>query len=107
MQNRGYIERVPVNIKELGDSKKLEQFIQEKGMKAYTFISKDKPQLDIDVVVEASLDFAKYVANKTIVEVWNLQLPVIGIDDLIGMKKEANRDKDRLDLEALLKLKEL
>lgn len=107
MGKLGYTERLPVKVKELGDRKKLEAFIEKKNLKAYTFVSKENPPLDIDIIVQESMDFLKYSKKKTTIAVWDLELPVIDMDDLIRMKKTANRDKDRLDVEALLKLKEL
>jgi predicted nucleotidyltransferase len=107
MHNLDYVERIPVNIKELGNKIKLNEFIKKKGLKAYTYISNSQPQLDIDVIVEQSIDFKDYDKGKTIIKVWNMELPVVSIDDLIKMKKSAKRDKDMLDIEALLKLKEL
>lgn len=41
------------------------------------------------------------------IKVWDIELPVVDIDDLINMKKKAKRDKDNNDIEVLLKLKEL
>lgn len=107
MHKLGYIERQPINIKELGDPKKLKEFIKKKGLKAFTFISNDNPQLDLDIIVEESMDFDKYSKKKKIIKVWDIKLPVCHIDDLIKMKKAANRDKDLIDLEALLSLKDL
>lgn len=106
MRKMGYVERIPVSVKELKDEKKVRKFIKEKNLRAYTFISSHKPQLDIDIIVEESLSFDKYDKRKEIVEVWGLSLPVCHIDDLIDMKKSAGRDKDLIDLKALLKLKE-
>lgn len=105
MHEMGYVERQPISVKELGNPKKLENFIIEKGLKAFTFISNSKPQLDIDIIIEESLEFDKYNKRKTIIEIWGLKLPMISIDDLITMKKNAGRDKDKIDLEALLKIK--
>lgn len=96
MKKMGYIERLPVSVKELGDEKKLEKFIQEKGMKACTFISNEKPQLDIDIVIEESVDFKKYEKAKAIIHVWEMELPVIGIDDLKRFRKKANIDIEQL-----------
>ena len=107
MGKLGYAERIPVQLKELNEKGKWEKLMQEKRMKAYTFISNDRPQLDIDIIVSESLDFDRYVTNRTIIEIWDLELPLVGIDDLIGMKRRADREKDKLDIEALLKLKEL
>jgi hypothetical protein len=107
MQDLGYIGRIPVSVKELGDKKKLNEFINKKRLKAYTYVSDNEPQLDIDIIVKESMDFSEFDKRKTVVEVWDMKLPVVNIDDLIKMKKKANRGKDNLDLEALLKLKEL
>lgn len=107
MKKMDYIERLPISIKELGDEKKLQNFIKEKGLKAYTYISRSRPQLDIDIVVEPSLDFDKYAKRANLIQIWDVELPVMSIDDLIGLKKAAGRDKDLIDLEALLHIKEL
>mgnify|MGYP001595643357 CR=1 FL=1 len=107
MHELGYTERQPSSVKDLGDTKKLEDFVKKKGMKAFTFVSSNKPHLDIDIIVEESLSFEKFYTKKTIIKVWGLLLPVLNIDDLIEMKKGAARDKDKMDIEALLKLKEL
>lgn len=107
MKELGYVSRIPVDVKELGNRDKVKSFVEDKGMKAYTFLSNEKPQLDIDILVEESFDFDDFAKNKTVVEVWGLKLPVVSIDDLIGMKEGTDREKYALDVEALLKLKEL
>lgn len=107
MSELGYTKRLPIMLKELGERKKLEKFIEEKNLKAYTFVSKGNPPLDIDIITQESIDFNDYKKKRTLIEVWGLQLPVVAMDDLIKMKKVANREKDLLDIEALLKLKEL
>lgn len=106
MHKLGYTERLPINVKDLGDSKKVGKFIKEKGMTAFTFISSRGEQLDIDILAQESMDFDKYLKDQTLIRVWGLALPVINIDDLIEMKRAAGRGKDILDLEALLKIKE-
>ena len=47
MQKMGYSPRLPVEIQELHDTKKLKNWIKEKGLKAYTFINDKHPQLSI------------------------------------------------------------
>ncbi|PIZ74958.1 hypothetical protein CO045_00130 [Candidatus Peregrinibacteria bacterium CG_4_9_14_0_2_um_filter_41_14] len=106
MKELGYVERLPVNILELADQNKLDKYIKEKGLMAYTYLSGKGLRLALDIIVQESLNFDKFVANSNIVTAWDLDLPVISLDDLIGMKRTAGRDKDLLDLEALLQLKE-
>ncbi|MBI2639010.1 nucleotidyltransferase [Candidatus Peregrinibacteria bacterium] len=107
MKKLGYVERLPVQLHELKDKKKVKKWLKEKGMTAYTFISSKKPQLDIDILVGYSLDFKKFYKNRTVIKVWGMNLSVISFDDLILMKKKAGREKDLLDLQALLELKSL
>ena len=102
-----FLERF-VNVEDaLQTEKKLKNWIKTKGLKAYTFISADKPHLDIDILVEDSLVFEKHYKDKTVVEAWKVKLPVVSLDYLIAMKQNAGRDKDILDLKELLKLKDL
>lgn len=65
------------------------------------------PQLDIDIIIEESLAFNDLAENQTQIEAWGIKLPVISIDDLIEMKRKANRDKDKLDIARLLELKNI
>ena len=107
MEKMGYVPRLPVEIHELQDTKKLKSWINAKGLKAYTFINNKSPQLDIDILVEESLTFHKQFNKKTKIKVWDIQLPVISLENLINMKKKANRPKDLEDIKALLELKNL
>lgn len=107
MEKLGYVERLPVHLHELRNKKNVKKWLKEKGMTAYTFISDKKPQLDIDILAGYSLDFKKFYNKRTTIEAWGIHLPVISFNDLIMMKKRAGRDKDLLDLQALLELKSL
>lgn len=107
MEKLGYIQRLPISVMDLGDKKRVKKWIKEKGMTAYTFISKKHPQLNIDIVVDQSLNFSRFVKKRTVMEIWEIKVPVISFNDLITMKKKANRDKDLDDLKNLLELKML
>ncbi|MBI5413409.1 hypothetical protein HZA42_03630 [Candidatus Peregrinibacteria bacterium] len=107
MKRLGYTERLPIQLHDLKDKKNVKKLLTEKGMLAYTFISAKKPQLDIDILAGYSLNFKKFYAKKTVIEAWGIRLPVIALGDLMAMKRKAGRDKDLLDLQALLELKSL
>jgi len=107
MEKMGYVMRLPIDVKELNNKIKVNKWIKEKGMTAYTFISDKKPQLDLDILVDYSRSFEKFFKRKTLMEIWGMKIPVVSLDDLIDMKKKAGRDKDLLDLKALLELKTL
>lgn len=105
MHKLGYVERLPITIHDLKDVRKVQQYLEEKGMRALTYIAGKESRLDIDILVKESMDFERYFGNKCEIDVWDLVLPVVSIDDLIGMKKDAGRDQDLIDLKMLLELK--
>ena len=107
MTNIGYEQRVPLDLDELGDEKKALQFIREKNLLAYTFFNAQEPLYSVDIIVGPSLQFDRYREHRIVVDVWGMQLPVISIDDLIGLKKESDREKDALDVATLLEYKGL
>ncbi len=107
MKKLKYIERLPVSIMDLSDSKKVKTWLQEKNMTAFTFVPERDNPLQIDILVEKSLKFEKMSRDKVIKRISNVAIPVIAIDKLIIMKKEAGRDQDITDLEALLNIKKI
>lgn len=107
MKMMGYERRVPVALEELGDEKKALTFLQEKNLIAYSFAHSTEPQLGIDVIVGESLHFQEYADRSSVLRVWGIDIPVVSIDDLIGMKRSSNRKKDIEDVAALLELKGL
>ena len=105
MKELGYTERLSISIKDLEDEAKVTRWMGEKNLKAFTFLPPSENPLQIDIVIEGSLNFLKLAKNKEIKEIGGVPIPIVSIDDLIIMKKHAGRDKDRLDVEALLELK--
>ncbi|MFH1670751.1 MAG: nucleotidyl transferase AbiEii/AbiGii toxin family protein [Patescibacteria group bacterium] len=107
MESMGYQRRLPIAIQELGDTDKVHTLIKKKGLVAYSFIHAKEPQFNIDVLVAESMEFEKFASKKIIAEAWDLQIPVVSIDDLISMKQNSDREKDIQDVVALLELKGL
>ena len=107
MESMGYQQRLPIGIQELYDEQKARAFIEEKGLTAYSFIHDKYPQFNVDVLVAESIDFEKFSEHTMRAEVWNIDVPVVSIDDLIAMKKNSGREKDVQDVVALLELKGL
>ncbi len=107
MDTIGYERRIPLALDELGDEKKALEFIHEKNLLAYTFFNTKEPLYSVDIIVGASLKFAEYADRQVSTHVWGMELPVVSIDDLIGLKQESNREKDVLDVASLLAYKGL
>ena len=91
----------------LQDHEQVRKWLKEKNMTAYSFSPPPYNPLMIDVLMEESLRFEKVYGKKVVKKNNGINIPVIGIDDLIRMKKKAGRAEDLLDLKKLLKLKGL
>lgn len=105
MKKLKYSERLPASILELKDRKKVKEWLKAKNLKAFSFIPPAYNLLQIDVIMEESLKFDKIYKKSTKKIVNNVRIPLISIEDLIKMKKKANRGQDLIDLKALLELK--
>ena len=105
MKKLKYTERLPVSILELKDKKKVKKWLKEKNLRAFSFVPQNDNPLQIDIITEESLKFETFSKNKIIKKMENTNIPLIHINDLIKMKKAANRRKDIDDLEALIQLK--
>jgi predicted nucleotidyltransferase len=108
MHSMGYINRLPVELQVLSDPTKIKQFLDEKGMTAYTFLSAAHERIDVDILASKSLSFDEYDQRKVIIDIdEGVRVPVVSINDLIALKQEANRAKDIEDIKMLLELKSL
>ena len=107
MRELGYSERLPVSVMDLSDKKKVKKWLEEKNLRAFTFNPPINNPLQIDIIIEESLNFEKMAKNKVTKKIENVGIPLIAIDDLVEMKKRAGRHQDAEDIKALLDIKGL
>jgi hypothetical protein len=74
-------------------------------MKAFRLFNPIWPMSEIDIIIDAPVDYKKAVKNFNRILIKNVSIPIISIGDLIKMKQKANRDQDRADIRYLKKLK--
>ena len=61
-------------------------------MTAYSFLSGDQSRINIDVLADASLRYSDFASRMVVVDMEEgLHVPVIALDDLLAMKREAGR----------------
>ncbi len=105
MKKMGYSERIPVSLLELRDNKKAKEWLEQKNMKAYSFIPPKDSLLQIDIIIEESLKFKDFYKKKVIKHIDKVNIPIVSLADLMKMKKKANRAQDIQDLKSLIDLK--
>lgn len=106
LKKQGYNVRQPVDPMGIADRKLRENWVQNKRMKALNFY-KDQELKEVDIIIESPVSFAKARKTALSIKCGALTLPVISIDNLIAMKKTANRPVDKIDIEELKQIKRI
>lgn len=103
MKKLGYTPKVTVNPKDLADEQKRESWILEKNMMVFSFINPNNPMEIIDIFVREPFPFEKIYGRRKEVKAFGAKIPILGIEDLIKLKRKAGRDKDLYDIRLLRK----
>lgn len=101
----GLIPSIPVPIDALRNAAQIEQWYKEKGMLAFAL---REPQIGggvVDVLVRPEVPFEQLLKNAVEGKLFGQAIWIASIDDLLIMKRVANRPKDQLDIAALEKIK--
>jgi len=101
-----YIPTLPEDPIHLADPQKVEYWIKEKNLIAFSFYNEKHSHQVIDIIIKHPLDFQEAFNRKITKSVDNFELYLASIEDLITMKMESARPKDMKDIEFLNKAKE-
>jgi uncharacterized nucleotidyltransferase DUF6036 len=104
MKRLGYHPRGPVDPDGLSDAEQRRIWVDEKGMRAFTFVLPGRPLSDIDVLIDSPISFAELASRAERVDAGGLHLLIASAMDLIQMKLAAGRDQDLADVDALRRL---
>jgi len=101
----GLVPVIPVTIDSLRNASQIDQWHREKGMLAFALREPHIGGNVVDVLVRPEVPFDKLMVNAIAGELFSRQVWIASIDDLLTMKRSANRPKDQLDVVALEKIK--
>lgn len=104
-RRHGLTPGIPVPIESLRDAGQIERWHREKGMLAFSLREPQAGGAVVDVIVRPEVSFDRLIANAVAGDLFGRQVPIACIDDLLVMKRAANRPKDRLDIEGLEKIR--
>ncbi len=109
LKKRGYHVKQPVDPMGIVDKKIREDWIRNKHMKAFNFYKEKGCCIleEVDIIIDSPVSFNEAKKNAIIIKAGDISLPVMSIDDLIKMKKRANRPIDTLDIQELKEIKKL
>lgn len=101
----GLIPVIPVPIDSLKNAGQIDQWCREKGMLAFALREPHIGGGVVDILLRPEVPFETLMANSVAGILFGRQIWIASIDDLLTMKRSANRPKDQLDVVALGKIK--
>lgn len=101
MAELGFRPRVPVDPRQLLDPEARRRWLEEKGMKAFTFFRGGDVFGEVDVLIDPPLAFEEMHARRKTIHLGGWSLAVTSLEDLKGMKRLAGREQDRADVDML------
>jgi hypothetical protein len=96
---------IPVPIESLRNADQIDEWHREKGMLAFSLREPQTGGGVVDVLVRPDVTFKRLLANAVAGNLFGRRVMIASIEDLLTMKRIANRPKDQLDIVALEKIK--
>ncbi len=93
--------RVPVNIDDLADAQKRNEWILEKNMKVFSVYNPKNPLEHVDLLILPDMEIEQIIENRIILDSDGIAVPIAAISDLIRLKEKAGRERDAVDIKAL------
>lgn len=97
----GLVPRAPVNAEDYADANVRRMWFDEKGMRVLSLWDPSHPMREVDLFVENPMDFDLLYERSQLVPLTDTNVRIASIEDLIQLKRLANRPEDQRDIEAL------
>ena len=107
LETVGYLPKVPVTKEQFCDLRQHKIWKKEKGMIVFSFVYKKPPFQLIDMFVNEPIKFEELFNKRQDVRAGRIKVPLIAIDHLLKLKKQAGRDKDLMDIAQLNAIKRI
>jgi hypothetical protein len=105
LESLGYRPIIPVRIHDFASPELRLNWRENRNMKVFSLVSDQHPEVTIDIFTEEPFPFDREYSRAEVKEVAsNITAFVVSLPALIALKIEANRLKDRDDIEKLRKL---
>jgi hypothetical protein len=97
----GYGPRLPINPVEFADEQIRQSWVRDKGMRVLSFYDPKDITRSIDLFAEYPMDYDQLIARSVLKDLNGTETRICSLDDLIAMKRAADRPVDREDVRML------
>ncbi len=101
----GMQSRAPVDPVLFADAEHRQRWVREKQLMVFTMFDPQALLPNVDLFVESPVDFQGLRDRAEVLTIAGRAVRICSLDDLIEMKKRADRPQDRLDVQNLELLK--
>ena len=98
---------VPIQLNTLLDQGKRQQVIEEKNLIAYSYYNKHSNYMNIDILIDVPLSFQNMWTSRETRSIEDFKINIVSLQDLIDLKRYANRTQDKQDILMLNKLQNI
>jgi hypothetical protein len=94
----GFQPRPPVPLRSFADPEIRRSWIETKNLQVFSLWHPEMPGFEVDLLVEEPFDFEDAWDRKVDVPLGSTIAPVVGLDDLLSVKRDAGRARDLEDV---------
>ncbi len=98
---------VPIQLNSLLDESERANMIEEKNLIAYSYYNKRANFMNLDVLIDVPISFEGMWDVREERNIEDFKINIVSLDDLIRLKKYANRTQDQQDVLMLNKLQNI
>lgn len=107
MKEIKFIPKVPVKAEDFALEENRKKWIEEKNAVVFSFHNIPSFDRIVDIFIDNPIKFIELYKRRKTLNVSGLKISLISLDDLIWLKKKANRKQDISDIESLRKVKKI
>ena len=104
LERSGFQPRPPVPLKSFADPEARRLWIETKNLQVFSLWHPELPGFEVDLFVEEPFDFDQAWERKVDVALTHTVATVVGLEDLLKLKRAAGRARDLEDVAVLEKL---
>ena len=97
-------QSLPISIKTFVNKEERKKAISEKSLIAYSYYNSLAGYMNLHVLIDVPFDFEQLWNQKSARKIKDVEINLVSVEDLIGLKKYANRLQDRQDILLLSRL---
>ena len=101
LERSGFQPRPPVPLKSFADPETRRSWIETKNLQVFSLWHPELPGFEVDLFVEEPFDFDHAWTRRVEVELAGTTATVVGLEDLLALKREAGRARDLEDVAVL------